>query len=237
MVQLSLGLEGASSRWLLRLAAETMWLYLLFHLLEFLMGIHFRAEAGFGPVWWIDCPGCADPGFSLPYGLPAIGGVSVPGVVSWVAGGVLIFGTRLDDRIVKPTALVFAATTTVHLVMVFAAQFPSPIAGLLMGLLMPAASAVLATAAVLDWSPGTVPLPDSPGSTIAVVGLVVGMIVMLALASLGTPLVGVGYAVWAWNRVSTWQRRLVLAGLLLTTIATVGRIVLATSYPLYFWWV
>ena len=134
-------------------------------------------------------------------------------------------------------ALLFAAVTTVHLVMVFSAQFPSPIAGLLMGLLMPAASAALATAAVLDWSPGTLPLPESPGSTIAVVGLVVGMVVMLALGSLGTPLVGIGYAVWAWTRVSAWQRRLVLAGLLLTVVAIVGRIVLATSYPLYFWWV
>ncbi len=205
------------------------------HLIQIPMARLFELEAGFRPVWWLDCPACGHPSLSLAADVAWLGGVSVPTLIATVAAICLVTTWRMDGNAVKALGWVLGIAGLVHLVSSWVVRYPASLPVLLVAVLPAMIATVLAISALVVWRPG-VPPRIRPGSVLAALAYISGAGAMLALGGFATPILALAVQGWAWPRTSPWQRRWVVAGAVLAVTAVVGRSILATRYRLYFWW-
>lgn len=221
-----------------RLAAGLWLLFAGVHALGATMTLTFARRLGFWPVWFLDCVACAEPAVSIPYGLPAVGGMSVVSLLATPLAPVVLWrarrGFRLPDRLV---VFVLGGLAFAHVVSAWPARYPGSLPPVLVGTVLPAACACVSWVAALDEGPVlAVDQTARPrGGWRSVLALGGGVLSMLLLGGV-VSLLAAGAAVWALTGVPGGARRFAVAGLVLAILSGALRWVLATRFPVTIGW-
>lgn len=114
------------------------------HVVGYAMGAMFEFRIGFRPIWFLDCTGCLPRGWSVPYGWPIVGGLSVALVVAGVAVAWNAVGKRrgLSGRTHRVLAAVSAVALGAFAIGAFVYRYPGSLPSVLIAVLPAAVGAV-----------------------------------------------------------------------------------------------
>lgn len=204
--------------------------------LALLMGRRFKQESGFWPTWWIECPGCGSPDLSIPYDWPLFGGFTLAGILAVVIAGVLLAtASRLGELVLRRVAIVATGLCFLHIIASVPVRYPGPLPTLLIGTLTPGLAGLGFLRASVTNQRST-PITDPRGRLGSLLTLATGYLSMLALGGYATPLIALGVAAYQWPRTAPAYRGFIVMASVLAWVAFVGRLTLAASAQLYFWW-
>jgi hypothetical protein len=217
-----------------RLARAAAWVvvgFLVADLVGEAMTYVLQARAGFWPVWFLDCIACSDPSFSLPYGIPLVGGISIP----LVAAGVLSLSVLVVRRSTAWLSLTISVVLAVDVAVTWVTRFPGSWPPVVVAVLPPAAAGLLFAMAA-GGPAGERWRAEAAGGRFRGVVLVVtgiaGLVMLGGWASLAV--VAAGHLTMARTRE---RRGLLLTGLVLGYLGVVARVALHVRFPQQIGWV
>lgn len=224
-----------------RLARFAAGLWLLFagiHLLGVAMTIMFRVRVGFWPVWFLDCVACTHEAMSVPYGLPFVGGTSIPAIAATVVATALV--VRADrhfatlERVLAGGLGILGA---LHAVVTWMVRYPGSIPPVFAATVVPAAAAVAAIGAV-----GMRPVPVEDlrstrlrGGWRSGTSLALGVAGGLALGGMVSAVAAV-FSAWAARVLPAGARRYAIAGAVLGVAGLTLRMTLVSRFWMFIDW-
>jgi len=207
------------------------------HALGTAMTLMFTVRIGFWPSWFLDCPACAHPLLSLPYGLPVVGGLSLPAVLATGLAPVLLVrsGTRFGT-LERTLTVALGFLALVHTVSSWIVRYPGSIPPVAVGTLLPFAAFVSAGAALVSREPVEDLVTGRPrGGWRSVLPLTLGIAGGLALGGVLSAAATVA-GIWAAATLPAGARRYAVTGAVLGISGLTFRMTLVSRFWMFLDW-
>ena len=218
--------------WWLEFGGRAVLWWFAAHLVGQLMTLNLWRMLDFYPVWFLDCIACSSSSTSLPYHWPAVGGVSVPGLVAGAASLALLVALRSRAGwSTRVSAGLAAAAAVVHVAIATAARFPGTLPPVLAAIGLPFVAAVLLIVGLFASPAQTFSVPRLALTRIQWLAAAVGAAAMVTLGGVFS-LAAVGLGLDQIRRSDRGLGRRVAIGCLTAGVLSLAlRVVLVRRFP------